>query len=77
MSIFGVRDFTSISGVCELQHGQNSTFWVHKSKKKEESWNLVRVSKILDSIFGVLKTVSLILGASKQIVAWTSPHIES
>ena len=26
----------SIFGVCELQHGQNSIFWVHKSEKRKD-----------------------------------------
>ena len=42
---------------------KNSIFSVVcKSEKKEELWNLVQVSKILDSIFGVPKTLGSIFG---------------
>ena len=40
-------------------------FRVHKSQKKEESWNLVRVSNIFDSIFGVPKTLGSIFGGQQ------------
>ena len=55
----------SIFGVCELQPGQSSIFRVHKSGKKEESLTLVRVSKLLDSIFGVPKTLGSIFGGQQ------------
>ena len=56
-SIFYVK---SIFWVFELD--TNSIFWVHK----EELWNLVQVSKILDSIFGVPKTSGLIFRGQQR-----------
>ena len=35
-NIWGPKfNIKSIFGVCELQHGQNSIFWVHKSEKRK------------------------------------------
>ena len=66
-SIFYVK---SIFWVFELD--RNSVFWVHK----EELWNLVQVSKILDTIFGVPKTLGLTF-RGQQRNSGMDPHIES
>ena len=58
MPIFGAQNFTLNQYLRSLNYNmdKNSIFWVES--KKEESWNLVQVSKTLDSIFW------------KEIVAW-------
>ena len=50
-SIFGACEFTTWT---KIQHFGSINL------KKEESWNFVLVSKILDSIFQVAKTLGLI-----------------
>ena len=56
----------SIFGSVNNNMDNNLIFWVYKSEKKEESWNLVRVSEVLDSIFGVLKTLGLIFRGQQR-----------
>ena len=62
MPISWVRNFTlnQCLGSVNYNMDKKSIFWVHKSEKKEESWKLVRVSKVFDSIFGVPKASGLI-----------------
>ena len=57
MPIFTVQKFTlnQYLGSVSYNMDKNSLFWVHKSEKEEESWNLVRFSNIFDSIFEVPK----------------------
>ena len=58
-------------GYTNLKEGQ----W--EKIQKEESWDLVRVSKIFDSIFGVPKTFGSIFGGQKGNIGIDRIGIES
>ena len=67
-NIWGLKFYVNqYLGSVNYNMEKNSIFRVHKSEKKEESWNLVRVSKLLDSIFGVSKLLDSIFGVPKML----------
>ena len=75
-NIWGLKFYVkSIFGVCELQHGQKFNILDAHIWKKEESWNLVLVSKILDSIFGVPKTLGVIFRGQQRKSGMDPPPI--
>ena len=55
----------SIFGACELQHGRKFYLYFGSTNLKKEG-NLVWVSKTLDSIFGVPKTLGLIFRGQQR-----------
>ena len=64
----------SVFGACEIQHGQKFNIQGPQIGKKKESWNLVWVSKILDSIFGVSKALGSIFGGQQEKSGMDPPY---
>ena len=65
-NIWGLKFYVNrYLGSSKYNMDKNSIFRVHKSGRKEESWNLVGVSKLLEPIFGVPKTLSSIFGGQQ------------
>ena len=67
MPIFRGRKFyvNQYLGSVNYNMDKNSISRVHKSEKKEELWDLVLESKLLDSIFWVPKTLASIFGGQQ------------
>ena len=67
MPIFGVRNSTLNQYLGTMNYNMDKNLCSGSTNlKKEESWNMVRVSKILDSIFGVPKTLGLIFRGQER-----------